>query len=455
MSTAPYERYREITLENDSVETSRDKTIYSIDWAGTPGEDGYAESTYSATETSSWSAGNSSKLVTQAMTDVVVPGFKKLSAKGQIFCNPMRRVITSYDNATAHAHHAYLQWLAPYVPASDWPSYPVGLVYDGEYPSSYLLGKSPTDLIAYVNSLDVDVDSVKALAVTKAHANIKVSEVEILASLGEMKETIGFLRHTMKRAIRIFRAVKRLDLKYLSRINKMTLNELSDLYMEYRYAVRPLIIDTQNIAKAIKAGSSAHDRYTFRGYASDREAITPTQLDLSNSTKSILAEITGYREVSARSGVLCSLDDVSALQIWGLDKPIEAMWETTPFSFIGDWFFNIGQTIESWTPNYGIRDLASWVTVKDEIHCECRITHASSLRDSAVYNHTNDYSVQNARIAFTQRAVERFVNPQRSFVPQFNMRLDCFKILDLAIIIKTLCSKNRDKAMKVAMYKRS
>jgi hypothetical protein len=129
------------------------------------------------------------------------------------------------------------------------------------------------------------------------------------------------------------------------------------------------------------------------------------------------------------------------------------MWELTPFSFIADWFFNIGQTISSWTPNPGVKELASWVTTVEEDFCE--ITSPAFARTYDVYTYEDSYSGSGIKMSKKVKTITRTPSPTKSIMPRFKLKLNAFKLLDLAIIGKTLFSKKRDRALKVAMYRRS
>lgn len=430
-----YERFRQKTLEDNSFPLYRDHVVVSI--LNTP-VDGQSFCTTIETITRDFT-GLATRLVTQTMVDWVTPSYTRRSARGEVICKPMSKTKITKVVHPVNKSEAFTRSIPSYY-GDELIKLPAGDKFLGDEPSTLYL-ESPDALAARYEFLDVDIEGVKSLAVTQAHANIKVNEADILASLGESKETIVYLRTVMLRAVRVFRAIKHLDIKFLMPRKKWSKKDMAELYMEQRYALRPLIMDAQNAVKAFTASKNIHDRQTYRGYSSDREDGTPVETTHTNGTwTEYTSRTTGYREVSARAGVLCSLDDLSPLQLWGADKPIEAMWELLPFSFIADWFFNIGQTIESWTPNYGIHDLASWVTVKNKLHCESRITNSRVLRSDSYWNYDNYYSLNNGLVTYESETLTRYVNPNRKIVPQFKLRLDPFKILDLAIIIKMLTS---------------
>jgi hypothetical protein len=292
----------------------------------------------------------------------------------------------------------------------------------------------------------------KQLAVTTAHANVDFSEAAILATVGEMGDTVKFLTSSFYKAMKIFKAVKKLDLLYLRK--QISLKELRDRYMEYRYAIRPLMHDIKDISNALRHQKNS-DRYTFRGFETAEKSFESDDILWDMSGYDMIVRDKCTRTVNVRAGVMVSLDQTATPSVWGLDQPIEAIWELTPFSFIADWFFNIGQTIASWTPNVGVHELASWVTVKDVIHSERRVVDSYTTNSDAEYDYSNHAHVSNCFIEFDKTIVERFVNPTKSFVPHIKVKLDALKLLDLAIICKTLMGNTRKRSNRIAMYQRS
>jgi hypothetical protein len=132
------------------------------------------------------------------------------------------------------------------------------------------------------------------------------------------------------------------------------------------------------------------------------------------------------------------LKQLNTLNIWGLTQPVEAIWELIPFSFIIDWFFNVGETLASFTPNYGIESLASWYTVVDTKYQ--RISRSS--KNFSLPQGEDAYCTNNARTydgCWTDKTVitkTRVPNPSRRVTPTFSLKLDVFKLTDLVIIAR-------------------
>jgi hypothetical protein len=300
--------------------------------------------------------------------------------------------------------------------------------------------RSPTLLLGatYATAPTLDVERIKNIAVTGAHAKANEQDVEGLVVLAEGEKTIKSLTSMTLRAIRILRALRKWDVQRLYR--EMTPKELSNRWMEGRYAIRPFVKDVTDIVKAITRDRSNNPlRRTYRSGHSDSSTNTfAGVVTYSNSNYwSVIADKETTVTVSARGGVLSAIDAISEATIWGLNQPFSAMWELVPFSFVCDWFFNVGKTIAAWSPKYGIRELASWVTVDTtvlEVIQTNRIQLGSWNGGTQVYE--NAASGSGGSVTRVTKTKVRIPKPTLSVTPTWNVRLDAAKLLDLAIMGK-------------------
>lgn len=267
-------------------------------------------------------------------------------------------------------------------------------------------------------------------AVTAAHANVDVSSMLALTTVAESRQTISSVVSILRRVLNIYRALKRVDLRYLRR--QISRRELEDRYMELRYAIRPLLYDISGIADGATR-ARGRTRRTFRGSgsgsfsgSSDRGTVYP--IDVMRCKKTSHASYS----VSARAGVLCDCT-VSELNVWGIDQLPETAWELLPFSFILDRFIKVGELIAAWTPNAGVNQRASWVTVKETFS-------TSTVYDQPWVVHAWDKTCSMATQTHTrtENVLTRMVEPPVTIYPRVDMRLDGYFIADLIIILKRM-----------------
>lgn len=362
----------------------------------------------------------------RSITDIVTPDYKRRSAAGEIINNPMSSVLEQ-------------EWPPVAVPFSRHilnndgtnPTRFTGSTYTG---SSMMLSSDLLDYFGQPTEVADSIESLKAQAVTQAHAGTSASEISALMVAAESQKTIGSMASIMYDVYRIVKAARKLDFAYIRK--QLSYDELENRYMELRYALRPLMYDAAGITNANNALSIyQRKRQTSRGFQaysfSDKDTI-----EVVDGSRTYTVERSVKVDANIRAGVLSQVE-VSALNVWGLDQPLETLWEVIPFSFIIDWFINIGDTIAAWTPNYGVKELASWVTVEKTV---TYLNKVVSSKNTAAWSYSDSYDItgQKSLIRITK---DRTVNPSLSYYPRSKVRLDALKLLDLTAISRGLLGR--------------
>jgi len=257
-----------------------------------------------------------------------------------------------------------------------------------------------------------------------------------------MNSTIAGLNQIFKKAWRIILAIKKARWKALK--NEISSKELIEIYMNARYNLRPLVYDAKAIYTIFAKNEEKGNRQTFRASATDQSSTSDDISDLLafNLSGLITFRASAHREshksVKVRAGILTQSDRIYDAQLWGLDSIIETAWDLVPFSFVVDWFINLGTTLMAWTPQLGIKTLASWVTVEETLTQKVSINEVYCTKDG------NGTTFQNARnesaaFGFSQKVTRtktRTPNAQRSVIPRFDLNLDPLKIFDLGVIVQ-------------------
>lgn len=359
-----------------------------------------------------------------SMDDVVTTDFKGRSARGEIFNNPMRRSVRQehYPQPTPFYRGLLGSKMQSGVKVL------TGDVWRGTYPMSvselgnYLVPGEHPGFVAMVADL-------KNRAVTSAHASVGTSEMNLWATAGEARETVESITSILVRAFKIFRALRKADTRYLKR--EITWERLADRYMEARYAIRPLFYDAVGVQKAWETQVNIKRRQTFRGYASDVFEISDTIPYAGWNSYGTIERI-GRCETKVRAGVLTDVE-VSNMSVWGLGSVIDGAWELVPFSFIVDWFLNVGKTIAAWTPEMGVTKLSSWVVIETTALSRNRLVSIANYPSSSC-NEDNSYywSGEKSQVEVWKT---RIPDPSRASWPSMNIRLDTLKLIDLALIL--------------------
>jgi hypothetical protein len=269
-------------------------------------------------------------------------------------------------------------------------------------------------------------------AVTSAHANVSMNDLLALATMAEAGKTCDFLVNTLGRAVRIGRAARRLELRKLRR--EIRFKEFKERYMECRYAIRPLIYDVNGVVKALKTHRTSN-RQTFRG----RESSTSSNEDTVIGAvyfPGVAVDVNRIStvEITARAGVLCQVDS-SMLASFGGDRLAETAWELIPFSFIIDWFANVGKTIGAWAPKAGVSQLASWVAVREIATMTNDVVNCRSTFWDQPSQASNSASTGAAQYGKKITYLHRYPSPALRTWPQFDVNLNLYKLTDLGIIL--------------------
>lgn len=372
--------------------------------------------------------------IQESMTDVVIPEFKKRSGRGEIFNNPMSKIRTE-----EHIDLCSLQF--DYGIDALLSCNPVKWVYSRDY--RYIWVKRVTSLFPYVSIPDYASDLTSKInqAVAKAHSNIGMDKVLAIAMAAELGKTVSGLAYILKKVYKIYRSVRRAELRKLAK--ELSFSELQEIYMNARYNLRPLAYDVAGMISVFN-DVPLPGRQTFRAASELNDSVTNsgTYVWLSNSNLSLTSPYTctTYLNVLVRAGVLTQVETVTKAQLLGLDKIIETGWELVPFSFIIDWFLNVSEIIGAWTPNFGFTTLTSWVTVNTLLTQQVAFSSPTLVEKTV-----NGQRIHSSNISFSggiatkiTNTVERIPDPTRPIIPNFNVSLDEWKIIDLAIISKKL-----------------
>lgn len=277
------------------------------------------------------------------MTDVVTPRYHERSAKGEVIVSPMHKHV--YD-------------------ASITSSEPFSIYHKGDecthnYSNSERISKT-LGIMGSTNSTYVDLTRPKSLASTSAWADVNSGIFQGAVFLGELRETLGFLRNPLNSLTRQFK-------KDHKRVPKGTnLHQFyADNWLAMRYGLRPLIKDYQDALDAVDSlRKPLPDRFTARGYSAVNVTV-PYYAETDVSIFGCKAEGIITQEGSVRTGILYQVDNRNTFGLSLHDIPIAA-WELIPYSFVVDWFLNTGSYISAITPRIGVKVLGSWTTTQIE-----------------------------------------------------------------------------------------
>lgn len=245
--------------------------------------------------------------------------------------------------------------------------------------------------------------------VMEAAANIYQNGYDALTALAELKDVF-----------RTFRAILpkiRSILKEVSSIRKVTNN-----WLEYRYGWRTLVFDIRNLNDAISAFNEKRTRYSeAAGTKWTSEYLDGGEVDL--VSKIVEWTIKDTVEVSLRGHVVADID-VPKFQF----NPLQTAWEIIPLSFVVDWVWRVGTSISAMT--FAIRCKAYTASSGYSVRMKREFeSHIQKIVNSHIVSSTRSQTA-------TSEAILHYRQPAViSYFPQFALRIDRAKVLDLFSLI--------------------
>lgn len=198
-------------------------------------------------------------------------------------------------------------------------------------------------------------NELKAKTATKIRGKIKDEKWNLFTFMGELPTTLKYFRQALSEIVRVYSSVKRGDLRSMRRLAKRgraylrrrglagTVKDgsgkLAKRWLEFRYAISPLVYDVQDmLAYVYKASTRPIIR---RAAAGDRTRWTQKV----NGGKDHMDVVHTY-DIQGRGVVYFTVNPRSeAFKQLGLINLVAGLWELAPLSFVVDMFLPVGDKL--------------------------------------------------------------------------------------------------------------
>jgi hypothetical protein len=303
------------------------------------------------------------------MWDAVTPDFKKRQANGDIIMSPLTRRIdrvvsvpgngNTRTRKTSHlcggiSRNTVLRTLY-------WQGCYAYLVAKGNPSPSAPYFISPPSLLGAKDISNFLTEKSTELANKRGRPDHDIWE-----SLAELDKTAALLPGLFKSLRKAIPVGKRSDLQ----------KSISDVWLAYRYGVKPLVGDIEGVLKGMRE-KVGKIRKTYRSNGSfDTKSFESLQWLTATYGQQIGANYTD--KVTVRCTSIDEFEASLAFNIGFSSKGLITLpWELTKYSFVIDWFANVGDFLGAATPSLGFNQLGSCISVFRER--DITLTHLGDI----------------------------------------------------------------------------
>lgn len=272
--------------------------------------------------------------------DVVTPNFRRIVDAGGIINSPFTSIKDSKVYNAGTCTRTYVASPPPYPTGSIWRA----------VRNSNRMGLQGYSETAYVT------DRLKSLAATSCLAKVGKPTADLGVTLAQYKQTLSLVKLPI--------AATQQYLKGLlsGKGTLAALNVGAGVHLAWIFGVVPLMEDTANVLSTI--GTVPPQRNTARSAERDDYEQSYTWTFTGGGATGPVQGL--YRRtVVVRAGCLWEWDVVSKSWLLGLENIPRILWDGLTFSFVVDWWINVGKYIYALTPNPYVHRLASWITIRD------------------------------------------------------------------------------------------
>jgi hypothetical protein len=206
-----------------------------------------------------------------------------------------------------------------------------------------------------------------SLAYNKAYERLK-GNVYTQAQLGvdfvEYRQALGMIASTATTLVKVARSIKKLDFIGASRALRMKFipkgvsarKSFANNWLEYHFGWEPLVRDIYDSLEVCNNPLNAFTRTRGSGAESWNSGFAQHNInyDINEGWLSRYSCWEGLTVDAIHNSTTHALDQ------FGVLNPVAIAWELVPFSFVVDWFVNVGQVLSSYSDYAGMSLRNTW-----------------------------------------------------------------------------------------------
>lgn len=261
-----------------------------------------------------------------------------------------------------------------------------------------------------------EISSAISVAATSTWNKSNDHSADVLVDIAEISKTLQMLKNPIKSTSSLISKIK----AGKSGVKALKVKDVSDyavdMWLQYRFGIRPLVSSVQGVVKALDALHTKR-RQTYRSsYPDLRKTAVSTYTLTSGNPFNFTSQFNHTDELSVRTGLILETE-VALSKAVGVDASgiLGLPWELVPFSFVADWFANVNDYLGALVPYLTKSPLGSWVSVKRRTSTVFTVTGSSAL---STYNLTRG-AVENRSVTFeTRYRTPGLPSPSTALKPQ-------------------------------------
>lgn len=290
--------------------------------------------------------------------DVVTPGFAEASKRGSVISNPC--TITRNTKTVKGQCNLRVDRTTPCGTGT-------------QYNESTHYGSSVEQAPSLLTYTSDEIESFRGAAYTSAVAKAAAEDWQSLVDLVELEKTAAMFKNVFKDFLFLVESARRDLIRDTAKRAKRglppgykdTTDFITKNWLQYQFGFMPLTYSLKGIMQAaLRRKSPPRASFHAHEYAQKQDSVS-NQLIATGSYAKVYMSYQRKVEIKAHGSILVEphLDWIHSVGMEMTDVP-SAAWELVPWSFVIDWFTNVGDIIRAATISPNITTLASSGVVK-------------------------------------------------------------------------------------------
>lgn len=399
------------------------------------------------------------------MSDVVTSSFKRKQSRGEVIINPLTSAKSVVSEAFGSMNRSWALYAHPSGTQIDGTRYehsnPTGSWVLGDYTS--IAERVKLGLLSSVSTQFnlSELTDLEDSLVTRVRDNASTNQAIALVTLAELDKTVAMfesgarmtadlinrLDHVPLVDLRRFKNLRARDIRKLARSLPRkgweNVQKVAAMWLGYRYGIMATYYD---VASWFDASSQVGTKLRGRFTSSIHTSYTPADVISAGSGDSYYTSeirVRLARTSSSTSGVLVqAIPEAGVLESFGLYNLLSTAWELVPYSFVVDWFADVGKRLAALEGSVLRPVLGSWIVHRSKLYYELSNTRTSLDHISGAYRFVGTNMENTSASVFDScDLVQRVANPPFSALPSINVRLNTKRVLDGISLLSTSSAK--------------